>query len=223
MDFDTERLYNQHFQDRWYQLRNEGDIADFQIICDGFVFWVHQSVLASSNSEYFRALFNSEWKETTQRSITVPPGISRDAVNYFIGFLYTEVICFEKRELLFSSFELSDYFQCPVMRDAFLQEIKDCISLDNVEILVEQWNNHKNDATAEILAQFIADNVQVLSTRMFPFQNLGEIVNKVMDLISGRLSVLSEELESEKERRDYGYRSSHSYSYHYSYPWGVDP
>jgi hypothetical protein len=216
MVFNTERLYTQHFQDRWFQLRNEGDIADFQIICDGCVFWVHESVLASSNSDYFRALFNSEWKETAQRSITVPAGISRDAVYYFIGFLYTGVIYFEKQEHLFSSFELSDYFQCPVMRDAYLREIKDSISLDNVQILVEQWNNNKNDAMEEILAQFIADNFQELSTKKFPFHQLGEMVNKIMELISGRMSAL----ESEKAPVCYPgcYHCCHSYQCGHCYP-----
>jgi hypothetical protein len=176
----TGKRYDQNFRDRWHQLHNDGDVADFQIICQGHVRWVHQSVLARSNEDYFQALFNLEWKESTQRSITVPSEISPGSTSNLLIFLYTGEIYDEaSHEHIFELLELSDYFQCPVMHEAIVLEIKASISLNNVQGFVEQWSRHKSDGAADILARFIADYFQELSTRKFPFQQLGEMVNKV--------------------------------------------
>jgi hypothetical protein len=77
---------------RWYQLYRSKTFTDFELVCKDTKFSVHKCVLISSASQYFKTLFDSDWKETESGVITIPDGISVDVLDSFIIYLYTSFI-----------------------------------------------------------------------------------------------------------------------------------
>jgi hypothetical protein len=96
-----------------YKLFSEGKFSDLTLDRQNKKYSVHKCIL-TSESLYFASLLNSEWIETNESILYLPPekNISTEAFEVFLLFLNTNLI--EPRHFkkhLLELFELSDYFQ----------------------------------------------------------------------------------------------------------------
>jgi hypothetical protein len=167
--------------DRLYNLYKEGKFSDFSMICNEKEFQVHKCILATSSSDFFQRLFLSDWKEAETGFIEVPEGISHQAFELFIIYLYTLQMETEAmKQYIFELYELSDYFQAAELKKSIFTELKRFLSLENVRHCLK-WFRKQNDFDLEdIFVDFVVNNAVPLAMQNFPFHGLGKtMINKV--------------------------------------------
>jgi hypothetical protein len=167
--------------DRLYNLYKEGKFSDFSMICNEKEFQVHKCILATSSSDFFQRLFLSDWKEAETGFIEVPEGISHQAFELFIIYLYTLQMETEAmKQYIFELYELSDYFQAAELKKSIFTELNRYLSLENVRHCLK-WFRKQNDFDLEdIFVDFVVNNAVSLAMQNFPFHGLGKImINKV--------------------------------------------
>ena len=83
--YTSESLPKEYFQSM-YQLWENEELCDVELVCEHQVFRAHRVVLAAC-SMYFRAMFCRQMAESGQRRITIE-GVDPDALNLLIKFAY---------------------------------------------------------------------------------------------------------------------------------------
>lgn len=171
-------------------LFQSGKFSDFTLIysCKGELikkFKVHKNILYST-SEYFHVMFDGDWKEKAFADFSLGDVIpSCESYQIFLNYLYTDK--YPKRLESFGVYHLyrlGDYYLVPKLKEKALKELKSIISFDNAFNYIRfTKETHGNEEISNIIVDFVAKNFRELSLLKFPFHELGELINKVFELI----------------------------------------
>ncbi|GMT09067.1 hypothetical protein PFISCL1PPCAC_364, partial [Pristionchus fissidentatus] len=141
------------------QLRNDEQLCDVELEAEGETILAHRVLLAAS-IPYFRAMFNSQMKETNQRRIVLSD-ISCTALRQLVNYVYTS-------ELLISG----ENVQQLLFAASILQ--MDAVS-DHCQKYMSQWLTAQNCLSLRQFAEQHNCSSLLLSTDAFAVEHFAEI------------------------------------------------
>jgi hypothetical protein len=180
----------------------EGQFTDFKLVCAGYEWPVHKCILFFAGS-HFETLFSSDWKECSSGNVDIPgKEISKQAFDWFLLFLYTELVSFESlQEFLFELYDLAIHFGVKALRIACIQELYDSLSTENAETYLGFVSTRAYDLHfATMYAASIAEHYSKLVRNHFPFHKIGKTM---LPLVFKRIGEV------------HGHNSSYGYATYY--------
>jgi hypothetical protein len=158
-----------------YSLMKSEFRSDFKLTWNKDEFLVHKCALASE-SQYFQALFQSEWRETNTAELRLSDReTSREGFQVFLVFLYTSLIRHAHlKRFIPDLYFLSDYFQVKTLKSLGLKTVRDSLNIENAVSYLSLIVGSEDSALKCDFCDFIASNYISLSNTDFPFHKVGK-------------------------------------------------